>query len=138
MITLTACSAVGTARRRLSTAQPRDVRAASALHCLRVRTPVGTFVVAACRLAATTTTTTTAQALIIDEADRILEIGFEEEMVQILRKLPLERQTILFSATQVRGGGGSRPSRLVSQVIAITLPLGNPQASQRRGPVSHP
>ena len=28
------------------------------------------------------------QCLIIDEADRILEIGFEEEMKQIIRLLP--------------------------------------------------
>jgi ATP-dependent RNA helicase DDX18/HAS1 len=39
-------------------------------------------------------------SLVIDEADRILEIGFEEEMNQILRMLPKERQTALFSATQ--------------------------------------
>ena len=36
----------------------------------------------------------------IDEADRILEIGFEEEMAQIIKILPKERQTMLFSATQ--------------------------------------
>ena len=35
-------------------------------------------------------------ALIIDEADRILEIGFEEEMNQIMRLLPKTRQTMLF------------------------------------------
>ena len=35
----------------------------------------------------------------IDEADRILEIGFEEEMRQIIKILPKERQTMLFSAT---------------------------------------
>ncbi|KAI8068411.1 ATP-dependent RNA helicase HAS1 [Gongronella butleri] len=40
------------------------------------------------------------QALVIDEADRILEIGFEEEMAQIIKILPKERQTMLFSATQ--------------------------------------
>lgn len=41
------------------------------------------------------------RALIIDEADRILEIGFEEEMRQIIKILPQEeRQTMLFSATQ--------------------------------------
>ncbi|KAI8377840.1 ATP-dependent RNA helicase HAS1 [Radiomyces spectabilis] len=40
------------------------------------------------------------QALVIDEADRILEIGFEEEMSQIIRILPRDRQTMLFSATQ--------------------------------------
>lgn len=42
------------------------------------------------------------QCLIIDEADRILEIGFEEEMKQIIRILPKKRQTLLFSATQTR------------------------------------
>ena len=41
------------------------------------------------------------KALVIDEADRILEIGFEEEMRQIIKILPSEnRQTMLFSATQ--------------------------------------
>lgn len=40
------------------------------------------------------------QCLVIDEADRILEIGFEEEMRQIIKLLPKERQTVLFSATQ--------------------------------------
>jgi len=39
------------------------------------------------------------QCLIIDEADRILDIGFEEEMKQIIRILPKTRQTMLFSAT---------------------------------------
>ena len=41
-------------------------------------------------------------ALIIDEADRILEVGFEEEMNQIMRLLPKDRQTMLFSATQTK------------------------------------
>ncbi|GAA5841051.1 hypothetical protein JCM5353_000610 [Sporobolomyces roseus] len=41
------------------------------------------------------------RALIIDEADRILEIGFEDEMRQIINLLPKEnRQSMLFSATQ--------------------------------------
>ncbi|KAG9248597.1 putative ATP-dependent RNA helicase [Calycina marina] len=41
------------------------------------------------------------KALVIDEADRILEIGFEDEMRQIVKILPKEeRQTLLFSATQ--------------------------------------
>lgn len=38
--------------------------------------------------------------LVIDEADRILEIGFEEEMRQIIKLLPKDRQTMLYSATQ--------------------------------------
>ncbi|KAE8136693.1 ATP-dependent RNA helicase has1 [Aspergillus pseudotamarii] len=41
------------------------------------------------------------RTLIIDEADRILEVGFEDEMRQIAKILPSEnRQTMLFSATQ--------------------------------------
>ncbi|KZP00751.1 DEAD-domain-containing protein [Calocera viscosa TUFC12733] len=41
------------------------------------------------------------KALVIDEADRILEIGFEDEMKQIIALLPNEnRQSMLFSATQ--------------------------------------
>ncbi|KAH9947657.1 DEAD-domain-containing protein [Amylocystis lapponica] len=41
------------------------------------------------------------KGLIIDEADRILEVGFEEEMKRIIAILPNEdRQSMLFSATQ--------------------------------------
>ncbi|KAJ5781701.1 ATP-dependent RNA helicase DDX18 [Penicillium psychrosexuale] len=41
------------------------------------------------------------KTLVIDEADRILEVGFEDEMRQVVRILPKEeRQTMLFSATQ--------------------------------------
>ena len=42
------------------------------------------------------------QILVIDEADRILDQGFEEDMHQIIKLLPKQRQTILFSATQTR------------------------------------
>jgi len=41
-------------------------------------------------------------SLIIDEADAILKIGFEQDMNEILKILPKERQTILFSATQTK------------------------------------
>jgi superfamily II DNA/RNA helicase len=37
--------------------------------------------------------------LIIDEADRILTMDFEEEMNKLLAEIPKERQTFLFSAT---------------------------------------
>ncbi|OAD60443.1 putative ATP-dependent RNA helicase pitchoune [Eufriesea mexicana] len=42
------------------------------------------------------------QCLVIDEADRILDIGFEEELKQIINILPKKRQTMLFSATQTQ------------------------------------
>jgi ATP-dependent RNA helicase DDX18/HAS1 len=40
--------------------------------------------------------------LIIDEADAILRVGFEEEMNKILKCLPTKRQSVLFSATQTK------------------------------------
>ena len=40
------------------------------------------------------------KTLIIDEADRFLAIGFEDELRQIVKILPSERQSMLFSATQ--------------------------------------
>lgn len=39
------------------------------------------------------------QMLVLDEADRILDLGFQETVRQILEHLPSERQTLLFSAT---------------------------------------
>lgn len=37
--------------------------------------------------------------LILDEADRMLDMGFAPAIMNIVNKLPLERQTLLFSAT---------------------------------------
>lgn len=37
--------------------------------------------------------------LVIDEADKILKIGFEDELRAIIDKIPKKRQTLLFSAT---------------------------------------
>lgn len=52
------------------------------------------------------------QCLIIDEADRILDVGFEEEMKKIIRLLPKKRQTMLFSATN---------SKKTDDLVAVAL-----------------
>lgn len=39
------------------------------------------------------------QYLVLDEADQMLAVGFEEDVEVILEKLPAERQSMLFSAT---------------------------------------
>jgi len=38
-------------------------------------------------------------AVVLDEADRLLEMGFLEEIKEIVRNMPRQRQTLLFSAT---------------------------------------
>lgn len=37
--------------------------------------------------------------LVLDEADRMLDMGFSEDIMKIVEQMPSERQTILFSAT---------------------------------------
>ncbi|KAJ0177837.1 hypothetical protein K1T71_006710 [Dendrolimus kikuchii] len=43
---------------------------------------------------------TNVTCLVLDEADKIFQYGFEEDLKQIINRLPKKRQTMLFSATQ--------------------------------------
>lgn len=42
------------------------------------------------------------QILVLDEADRILDMGFQKTLAALLAHLPKSRQTLLFSATQTK------------------------------------
>ena len=43
------------------------------------------------------------RAIVLDEADEMLDLGFREELEAILDEIPAERRTLMFSATVPRG-----------------------------------
>ena len=65
-------------------------------------------------------------ALVLDEADRLLEMGFLEEIREIVRHCPRRRQTLLFSATLTSGVeelaefSMKNPARLSADQIGTT------------------
>lgn len=62
--------------------------------------------------------------LVLDEADRLLEMGFQEEVGEVVRAAPRGRQTMLFSATfndEVGGWAGWGVPRAVAWYVIASV-----------------
>lgn len=77
--------------------------------------------------------------LVLDEADRMVDMGFEEQVTEIVNLLPKSRQTLMFSATwppviekmattfltnpvRVTIGGGPQANTRVTQTVELVEP----------------
>lgn len=58
------------------------------------------------------------EMLVLDEADRLLDLGFEASLNTILSYLPKQRRTGLFSATQT---GNSFKHLTRSQLVTVII-----------------
>ncbi|CAN8072996.1 unnamed protein product [Agarophyton chilense] len=72
------------------------------------------------------------QVLVLDEADRILDLGFSKTLDAILANLPEDRQTMLFSATQTKNVKAlARLSLKNPEYVAVSSGL-KPNAEEKK------
>jgi superfamily II DNA/RNA helicase len=76
-------------------------------------------------------------AVVLDEADRMLDMGFINDVRFIIEKLPAERQTLLFTATLAREIEGLI-GKFLRQPVRISVKTGNTAQSVHQDVVRVP
>lgn len=64
--------------------------------------------------------------LILDEADRMLDMGFQPDLMRIIAKIPAKRQNLLFSATMPDSVMKLARTLMNSQPVTISIALSKP------------
>jgi ATP-dependent RNA helicase RhlE len=77
-------------------------------------------------------TLSSVEVLVLDEADRMLDLGFIHALKRIVKLLPTQRQTLLFSATMPRAIADLAEDFLIEPVkIAVTPPATTVQSVEQ-------
>jgi len=70
--------------------------------------------------------------LVLDEADRMLDMGFFDDIARVLRQAPAQRQTLLFSATYPEGIAQlAQQFMRTPQTITVAAPAAESTIAQR-------